>query len=110
MKIKNLLFKIMGLPNSIYNTLLLKYCHVKYGENLKINGRVHCVSNSADGIVIGNNVSINSNRRSNPIGGDIKTILFAKGDGRIWIGDGCDIFNATLFSCESITLSKQICV
>lgn len=110
MGIRQVFHAIKNLPNSIYNTAVLKYRHVKYGNNLKINGRFFCVSNTHDGIVIGNNVRINSSRRSNPIGGDTKTILFAKGNGKIHIGDGCGISNATLFACESITLGKQILV
>lgn len=110
MNAKRLVRKMIGFPNIIYNTLLLKYYHIKHGENFKINGRIHCMSNSSDGIIIGNNVSINSNRGSNPIGGDIKTILFAKGNGKIRIGDGCGISNATLFASESIILGKQVFV
>lgn len=110
MGIKRILYAVKNLPNTIYNTVVLKYRHVKYGTNLKINGRFFCVSNTPDGIVIGDNVRINSSRSSNPIGGDVKTILFAKGKGKIRIGDGCGISNATLFACESITLGKQILV
>lgn len=110
MGIKQVSYAVKNLPNTIYNTAVLKYRHVKCGNNLKINGRIFCVSNTPDGIEIGDNVRINSSRGSNPIGGDVKTILFAKGDGRIRIGDGCGISNATLFVCESITLGKQILV
>lgn len=110
MGIKQVFYAVKNLPNTIYNTAILKYRHVKYGKNLKINGRIFCVSNTHDGIVIGDNVRINSSRVSNPIGGDTKTLLFAKEKGKIRIGDGCGISNATLFACESITLGKQILV
>ena len=110
MNIKQIVYCVIGLPNQIYNTLIMKYRHVKHGKNLKINGRIHCVSNTNDGIIIGNNVSINSCMKSNPIGGDTKTILFAKGKGKIRIGDGCGISNATLFACDSITLGDNILV
>lgn len=110
MNIKQIVYCVIGLPNQIYNTLIMKYRHVKHGKNLKINGRIHCVSNADGGIIIGNNVSINSCMKSNPIGGDTKTILFAKGKGKIRIGDGCGISNATLFACDSITLGDNILV
>lgn len=110
MNIKQIVYGITGLPNRTYNTLIMKYCHVRHGKNLKINGRIHCVSNTADGITIGNDVSINSCLSGNPIGGDTKTILFAKGNGKIRIGDGCGISNATLFACDSIILGKKILV
>lgn len=110
MDVKKSVKNFLSLPNDIYNSCLLKYRHVKHGKNFKINGRIYCVSNSADGIVIGDNVNINSSRRSNPIGGDTKTILFAKGNGKIRIGDGCGISNATLFACENITIGNQVFV
>lgn len=105
---KRLMKGIIGVPNFIYNRILLKYRHVSYGKNLKINGRIFCVSNSADGIVIGDHTSINSNRSSNPIGGDTKTILFAKGDGKIRIGNHCGISNATIFAEESIVIGDNV--
>ena len=101
---------VKNLPNTIYNAMVFKYRHVKYGNNLKINGRIFCVSNTPDGIVIGDNVRINSSRGSNPIGGDTKTILFAKGNGKIHIGDGCGISNATIFACESITIGSNVLI
>lgn len=110
MNIKQIVYCVISLPNQICNTLIMKYRHVKNGKNLKINGRIYCVSNADDGIIIGNNVSINSCMKSNPIGGDTKTILFAKGKGKIRIGDGCGISNATLFACDSITLGDNILV
>lgn len=110
MGIKQILYATKNLTNFLYNTVVLKCRHVKYGNNLKINGRFFCVSNTPGGIEIGNNVRINSSRGSNPIGGDTKTILFAKGNGKIRIGDDCGISNTTLFACESISLGKQISV
>ena len=110
MGIKNILYTIKNFPNTVYNFSVLKYRHVRYGKNLRINGKIYCVTNSDDGITIGNNVRINSSLGSNPIGGDTRTILFAKGNGKIRIGDGCGISNATIFACEQITLGKQIFV
>lgn len=101
---------ICGLPNRLYNRALLKYRKVKVGSNLQINGRLHLVSNTAGGIQIGDRVRINSRRSSNPIGGDIKTILFAKGNGRISIGNDCGISNATLFACDSITVGSNVLI
>ena len=110
MNIKKFVYIIIGFPDKIFNTLILKYRHVKYGKNFRINGRIRLISNTQDGIVIGNDVRINSSPRSNPIGGDTRTILFAKGKGKIHIGNGCGISNATLFACDSITLGSQILV
>ena len=108
MGIKNTIKNIIGIPNYLYNRTILAYRHVNYGAGLKINGRLFCVSNSKDGIVIGDNVSINSSRSSNPIGGDTKTILFAKGSGKIRIGNNCGLSNATIFATESIVLGENV--
>lgn len=108
--IKQLVRSILALPSHIYNSIVLKRRHVRKGINLQINGKIYCVSNSPDGIQIGNNVRINSSFGSNPIGGDTRTILFAKGDGKIRIGDGCGLSNCTLFACESIALGRQILI
>lgn len=108
MSIKKLIYTVIGLPNIFYNAIILKYRHVKHGEKFRINGRIFCVSNSRDGIIIGNNVQINSNRASNPIGGDTKTILFAKGNGKIRIGDNCGFSNVTLFACEEIIIGNNV--
>lgn len=107
---KELVRKIMGIPNTIYNKAVLAYRHVTYGKNLKIHGRLFCVSNSKNGIVIGENVSINSSRSSNPIGGDTKTTLFAKGAGKIRIGNNCGLSNVTIFANESITIGNNVTI
>lgn len=106
--IKKLIRTIPRIPDKIYNLILLKYRHVQYGENLKIQGRLFCVSNSKNGIVIDDNVSINSCRASNPIGGETRTILFARGNAQIKIGANCGISNATIFACELITIEEQV--
>jgi len=108
MNIKNVIKGILSIPNLVYNKIVLAYRHVSYGKNLSINGRIFCVSNSKHGIIIGDNVSINSNRSSNPIGGDTKTILFAKGSGKIRIGDNCGLSNVTLFSMDSIKIGNNV--
>lgn len=106
--IKRTVKNIIKLPNKLYNFLILKYYNVSYEKDLRINGRLFCVSNNKYGIKIGKGVSINSCRSSNPIGGDIRTQLFAKGSASIRIGDGSGISNATLFACESIVVGKNV--
>lgn len=108
MGMKKIVKGLLGFPNYLYNKIVLAYRHVSYGKNLKIHGRIFCVSNRRDGIVIGDDVSINSSLSSNPIGGDSRTILFAKGNGTIRIGNNCGISNATIFSTESITIGDNV--
>lgn len=107
---KNIFNKIMNFPNNLYNMIILKYRYVKYGKNLKVNGRIFCVSNNKCGIQIGDNVRINSCLKANPIGEDVRTVLFAKGNAKIYIGDCCGISNATIYAEESITLGKYVLI
>lgn len=108
MNIKRLIKIMVQLPNDIYNIIIFKYRHVNYGNNLKITGRIFCVSNGCNRIIIENNVHINSSRRSNPIGGDTKTILFAKENGTIRIGNNVGISNCTLVAHEKIVIEDNV--
>lgn len=107
---KRILNGLISLTNHIYNYILLKYRHVTIGAHSRINGRIYCVSNSKQGIIIGDNVSINSCLKSNPIGGNERTILFAKGDGKISIGDNCGISNSVIFATNSIQVCDNVMI
>lgn len=107
---KRIINGLISFTNNIYNYIILKYRHVTIGANSKINGRIYCVSNSKQGIIIGDNVSINSCLKSNPIGGNERTILFAKGDGKITIGDNCGISNSVIFATKSIQICDNVLI
>ncbi|MCC8060601.1 MAG: hypothetical protein LIO81_07185 [Clostridiales bacterium] len=107
-KYRKIILSIISLLNLVYNNALLKYRKACVGKNLRINGRLYVVANTPNGIRIGNNVQINSRKKSNPIGGDTQTILFAKGNGKITIGDNCGISNSTLFACDSISIGSDV--
>ncbi len=108
MSIRTIIRNITYVPSYFYNWMQLKYRHVEYGKNLRIRGKLFCVTNTPGGIVIGDNVSINSCRKANPIGGDTKTILFAKNNGIITIGNDCGISNSTIFACEKIVIQNGV--
>lgn len=59
-------------------------------------------------ITIGNHVRITSCRETNPIGGDIKTILFAKGQSEITIGDYSGLSNAAIVALEKIEIGNHV--
>ncbi len=105
---KKLIRKILNIPNDVYNWMILKYRHVAYGKNLNVQGRLHIISNTPDGITIGEGVNINSCRNANPIGGDTKTIIFAKGDAKIRIGNGCGMSNVSIFACQEICIGNNV--
>mgnify|MGYP001623911262 CR=1 FL=1 len=107
---KDVIRKTIDFLNLLFNKALLKYRKVKIGKNLRISGRLFCITNAKHHIILGNDVKINSCRGANPIGGDTKTILFAKGDGKIVIGDNVGISNSTIFSCENITIENNVLI
>lgn len=80
------IYKIMkyGLPNWL-NKLTLKMRNNEVGESFTSYGRIFIRGKGK--ISIGNNVTITSCRDTNPIGGDIKTILYAKTGSSIIIGN-----------------------
>ena len=107
---KRIINGLISFTNTIYNYIVFKYRHVVFGANSKINGRIYCVSNSKQGIIIGDNVTINSCLKSNPIGGNERTILFAKGDGKISIGNNCGISNSAIFATKHIKICDNVLI
>lgn len=61
-------------------------------------------------IVIGNNVSINSHRIADPIGGDTKTMLLSGVGGKLVLHDGVSISNTTIFASQHIEIGEQTCI
>ena len=91
MNIKSILIKVRKIPNDLYNKFVFYYRKVKVGNNVNINGRIYCVASEENSIVLGNNVVINSSLKSNPIGGDTRTILYAGKGAKIQIGNNTGI-------------------
>lgn len=108
----HLLYRIkrafITIPANIYNKLHLSLTGAKVGIGFGSCGTM-LIRNYAgkEGIVIGNNVFVNSARLANPIGGDTKTIMFVCEGAKLIIGNGVKISNATFFATESITIGDQ---
>jgi len=98
------------MTDLVYNCVVLKYKRINYGNNLRINGRIYCHSDSEKGIIIGDNVRINSSLKSNPIGGPTKTILYTRGNGCIKIGHNVGISNTSIFSEASIFIEDDVLI
>lgn len=97
--------KIMIFPNFCYNALLLRFRKVKYQKSLRINGRVFIRGKGV--IEIGENVTINSARAANPIGGDIKTTFHCFDQAKIKIGDNVGMSNCSLVSKCGISIGSN---
>lgn len=103
---KTLVVKILYFFDSLYNFVVLKLRKVHYGEGLKINGKIYVCGCGT--IEIADNVTINSSRRSNQIGGDTRAILNTSHHGAIRIGRGSGLSNCTIVSRESVTIGEDV--
>lgn len=94
-----IVYKLLNFPSILMNRVTL-------GTNVRFRGCVYFKNSRMGGVILGNNVSINSSLSADPIGGQTKTILYARRSGRIIIGDGCGISNTVIVSESSVTIGK----
>lgn len=107
-QVKQLIIKIKWFIPSIMNKINMKIRGIPYGKDFISYGTIFIRGTGK--ISIGKNVKITSCRETNPIGGDIKTILFAKGTGKISIGDYSGISNGAIVAIENIVIGKNVFV
>ncbi len=92
-------YKLLNYPSILINK-------VKLGSNVRFRGRVYFKNSRMGGVILGNNVSINSSLGADPIGGQTKTIFYARRSGKIIIGDGCGISNTAIVSESMVTIGN----
>jgi acetyltransferase-like isoleucine patch superfamily enzyme len=92
---------------SNYFKLFMKLNKVKYGRNINLYGIpvIYRFTNAA--IEIGDNCRINSSFLSNLIGLQQRTIIIARGSGKINIGKNVGISGATIYAWESISIGNN---
>jgi acetyltransferase-like isoleucine patch superfamily enzyme len=104
----NILRKTEGVVNFIYNQWVLSRNKVKVGSGLKINGRIYV--NNRGCIKIGDNVTINSGRRFNPIGGgDVTRIIVYQG-GELVIENNVGISNSTIVVQSEVAIENGVLI
>lgn len=89
----------------VANRTLLRAKGVNYGKGLHINGLI-TILNSGKSISIGKNVIINSDKLTNPIGGDIRTIL----SGKIDIGNNTGMSNVTIIANTGVKIGNDVLI
>ncbi|WP_249030540.1 acyltransferase [Tannockella kyphosi] len=104
---KKILF-ILNMYTNFYNVLNLKRKKVSYSDNLNINGKLSLHGNGK--IYIGNNVTIHSDCRINPIGGLTKTFLRAEGSAILKIGNNVGISHSAITAFENITIEDNVLI
>ncbi len=107
MLLKRLLYKIIYWGTGIINFPQLKFNNVKMGAGCKLRGKLYVKragKRSGVSITIGEGVCINSSLKADPIGGQTRTILYTRHNGRIQIGKGVGISNTAIVSEISVKI------
>lgn len=107
-KIKSLIIKLKWLPSALYNKSIMKIRRIACGKNFTSFGTMFIRGTGS--IKIGDDVTINSCRETNPIGGDTKTILFAKGNSCISIGNHVGISNTAIVALSEIAIEDDVMI
>ena len=107
-KIKSLIIKIKWLPFALYNQFVMKLRRIETGGEFLCFGPLFIRGTGT--IKMGNKVRINSCRETNPIGGDTRTILFAKGNSSILIGNHVGISNTAIVALKSIEIEDDVMI
>ena len=101
-----MIIKIKWFPTHLYNLLIFKCRGISFGKGLRTFGTIFIRGTGK--ISIGDQVKITSCRETNPIGGDIKTILFAKGKSEIIIGNNVGLSNVTIVASDKIEIEDFV--
>lgn len=99
---------IVDIPNTIINLFNLKRKRVKYNSNLKILGKLKLFGKGD--IEIMDNVTIVSSSTWNPTAGGTYSALIVQPGGRIVIGSGTGISNASITAKEEVYIGKNVLI
>ena len=88
------------------NYCVLKIKNVNYKSYPQISGKLILIGSGR--LILGNKVSINSGLRSNPIGGDTRTIISIGDNALITIGDKTGLSNCSIICKEKIIIGENV--
>lgn len=105
--LKNFIKISIGIPNILYNRLLLSFGNVSFEMFPTINGRLMITGKGK--LIFGKNVKINSSRKSNHIGEANRTIFKIKDkDALISIGNNTGISNSAFVCRKKIEIGNNV--
>lgn len=104
----HILTKVNYIKYDVINKIKFFIYNVKIRDNVKINGIIFIYGRGK--IMLGNNITINSNIKFNPIGGQSGTIFNTYTEGKISIGSNVGMSNITICSMNSITIEKDVMI
>lgn len=99
---------IRNVFNRIINRLTFFKRKVKRGHNLLIDGIINIYGYGY--IEIGNNVTINSSRIGNPIGGDISTTIYCYKNCKLIIGNNVGMSNVSIVVRKEIVIEDDVII
>ncbi len=100
----------MRRPTRQLPKLFLKLNKVRYQKGLRLVGRPFIFRYPKAKLSIGENVSINSSFLSNMIGLYQRTIIVARDEAFVSIGNDCGISGATIYARKEITIGDHVLV
>ncbi|APA66415.1 hypothetical protein YQ22_14950 [Maribacter sp. 1_2014MBL_MicDiv] len=104
---KNILDFILRLYPRIYNWFLFKFKNVTFSNYPRIKGKLMITGKGS--LILGENVKINSSRRSNHIGEASRTIFKIKNkNATIKIGNNTGLSNTTFVCRDSIVVGNYV--
>lgn len=83
---------------------------IRYGKNMRLIGWPFLFRYPQAQLQLGDNVTINSSFFSNLLGLYQRTIIIARGAGRIYIGDNVGISGSTIYAREEITIGNHVLI
>lgn len=87
---------------------MFKIFPTKVGNRINIKGKILRLGKGL--VIMGHDVTINSCLRANPIGGDMRTVLFAMRNGIIKIGNNVGISNSTIVALKQVTIEDDVLI
>lgn len=90
----------------IYNRMILKILNSTYGKKLTINGLIY--RRGRGRLIIENNVTINSSKKSNFLGGQDYTTIYVKRGKTMTIGANVGISNSTIICDKKINIEDNV--
>ena len=105
MNIRRILDLRWVLPQMM-NKLDMRLRRIVYGRNFQSHGRILFCGKGR--VKIGDDVTINSCLKSNPIGGASKTVFYSKEKGEIIVGNHVGISNSAIVALEKVEIGDDV--
>ena len=107
MFVKKAILWFLSIKDDILNFVTLKIKQVEY-KNIAINGKLVICGNGK--IILGNGVTINSSLRSNPIGGQERSLFVVSKGAKLEIGNNSGISNTAIVCKQHIRVGRNVMI